>query len=84
MINLVAVPPLPLTTDVLALMRRRMAKGRVIPAFFVFWRWRVPAEAVRAIFIFAIFLSTKENRRKFCGGFQVQAARPGITPGQYA
>jgi len=36
MINLAAVPPLPLTTDVLALMRRRMAKGRIIPAFFVF------------------------------------------------
>jgi hypothetical protein len=47
-----------------------MAKGRVIPAFFVFWRCRVPAEAVRAIFIFAIFLSTKENRRKSAAVFK--------------
>jgi len=36
MINLAAVPLLPLTTDVLALMRLRMAKGRIIPAFLLY------------------------------------------------
>ncbi len=77
MINLAAVPPLSLTTDVLALMRRRMAKGRIIPAFFVFGDGVLPTKAERAIFIFAISLRSKENRRRYCGGFQVQAARLG-------
>lgn len=61
MINLAAVPPLPLTTDVLALMRRRMAKGRIIPAFLFFGDGVLLAKAERAIFIFGISQVTKEK-----------------------
>jgi hypothetical protein len=61
MINLAAVPPLPLTTDVLALMRRRMAKGRIIPAFLFFGDGVLLAKAERAIFIFSIAQVAKEK-----------------------
>ncbi|WP_141694513.1 hypothetical protein [Rhizobium multihospitium] len=61
MINLAAVPPLPLTTDVLALIRRRMAKGRIIPAFLFFGDGALPTKAERAIFIFGISQMAKEK-----------------------
>ncbi|WP_349957020.1 hypothetical protein [Rhizobium sp. ZPR3] len=61
MTNLAAVPLLPLTTDVLALMRRRMAKGRIIPAFLFFGDGVLVAKAECAIFIFGIFQVTKEK-----------------------